>query len=71
MRLAAYKGANGSKSAPNAEEQATNTMKIEKSAGQRIAEATLGGPCFRLEICMSTQTVVWALVSDKTKTIEL
>ena len=28
MRLAAHKGANGSKSAPNAEEQATNTMKI-------------------------------------------
>ena len=48
----------------------TKFPKIVKSPSQRMAEATLGGPCFRLEICMSTQTTVWALVSDPTKTVE-
>lgn len=46
-------------------------MTIQKSAGQRIAETTLGGPVFRLDICMATQTVTWALVSDHSKTVEL
>ena len=36
-----------------------------------MAEAILGGPCYRLEICMSTQTVIWALVSNPKKTVEL
>jgi hypothetical protein len=46
-------------------------MKIAKSPSQRIAEATLGGPAFRLEICMCTQTVTWALIANPAKTITL